>query len=156
MTHIRTSWLVIAAIGILLLGVVLGMQLGRSTPRTPGSLVTDDSEQIITDPTGESVACTLEARICPDGSSVGRVPPACEFAPCGSTPYPTQDTSQPGMIPGEDCVGDRGPCPQSDAGPGASIDDSVCTLDALICPDGSSVGRVGPRCEFAPCPSTKK
>lgn len=30
----------------------------------------------------ENVACTMEAKICPDGSSVGRVPPACEFAPC--------------------------------------------------------------------------
>jgi len=28
------------------------------------------------------VACTMEAKICPDGSSVGRVPPDCEFAPC--------------------------------------------------------------------------
>ncbi len=27
-------------------------------------------------------ACTLEARICPDGSAVGRIPPNCEFAPC--------------------------------------------------------------------------
>lgn len=29
----------------------------------------------------------------------------------------------------------------------------ACTLEAKICPDGSSVGRVGPNCEFAPCPS---
>lgn len=29
----------------------------------------------------------------------------------------------------------------------------ACTLDARICPDGSAVGRVGPDCEFAPCPS---
>jgi len=28
------------------------------------------------------VACTMEAKICPDGSSVGRTPPNCEFAPC--------------------------------------------------------------------------
>lgn len=27
-----------------------------------------------------------------------------------------------------------------------------CQTDALICPDGSSVGRVGPNCDFAPCP----
>lgn len=27
-----------------------------------------------------------------------------------------------------------------------------CTQDALECPDGSYVGRVGPKCEFAPCP----
>ena len=27
-----------------------------------------------------------------------------------------------------------------------------CTMDALMCPDGSAVGRTGPNCEFAPCP----
>ena len=27
-------------------------------------------------------ACTLEAKLCPDGSSVGRIPPDCDFAPC--------------------------------------------------------------------------
>lgn len=27
-----------------------------------------------------------------------------------------------------------------------------CTMDAKQCPDGSYVGRVGPNCEFAPCP----
>ena len=30
----------------------------------------------------EPVACTTEAKICPDGSSVGRSGPACEFAEC--------------------------------------------------------------------------
>jgi hypothetical protein len=29
---------------------------------------------------------------------------------------------------------------------------TYCTLDAKRCPDGSYVGRVGPKCEFAPCP----
>ncbi|HRY52698.1 MAG TPA: hypothetical protein P5089_02495 [Candidatus Portnoybacteria bacterium] len=28
-----------------------------------------------------------------------------------------------------------------------------CTMEAKLCSDGSSVGRVGPNCEFAPCPS---
>lgn len=28
----------------------------------------------------------------------------------------------------------------------------ACTADARLCPDGSSVGRSGPLCEFAPCP----
>ena len=31
----------------------------------------------------------------------------------------------------------------------------ACTMDAKICPDGSSVGRSGPKCEFAPCPTPK-
>jgi hypothetical protein len=28
------------------------------------------------------VACTADARLCPDGTAVGRVPPDCDFAPC--------------------------------------------------------------------------
>lgn len=28
----------------------------------------------------------------------------------------------------------------------------ACTMEAKICPDGSAVGRQGPRCEFAECP----
>ncbi len=31
----------------------------------------------------------------------------------------------------------------------------ACTLEAKVCPDGSSVGRTGPNCEFAVCPSVK-
>lgn len=29
----------------------------------------------------------------------------------------------------------------------------ACTLEAKICPDGSTVGRSGPKCEFATCPT---
>lgn len=45
-------------------------------------------------PQDEQVFCTLDAKICPDGSAVGRVAPSCEFAPCpgeeanGMTPDP--------------------------------------------------------------------
>jgi len=28
------------------------------------------------------VACTMEAKLCPDGSAVGRSGPDCKFAPC--------------------------------------------------------------------------
>jgi hypothetical protein len=36
------------------------------------------------------VACTMEAKLCPDGSSVGRTGPNCEFAQCPvSLPDPT-------------------------------------------------------------------
>jgi hypothetical protein len=40
--------------------------------------------------TGEPVACTLDAKICPDGSAVGRIGPNCEFAAC---PVPTSSSS---------------------------------------------------------------
>ena len=32
-------------------------------------------------------------------------------------------------------------------------DMTACTMDAMLCPDGSSVGREGPDCEFAACPA---
>lgn len=31
----------------------------------------------------------------------------------------------------------------------------ACTQEAKMCPDGSAVGRSGPKCEFAPCPASK-
>jgi len=32
----------------------------------------------------------------------------------------------------------------------------ACTQEAKICPDGSAVGRTGPNCEFAECPTTEE
>lgn len=29
----------------------------------------------------------------------------------------------------------------------------ACSMEAKLCPDGSAVGRSGPKCEFAPCPT---
>ena len=31
-----------------------------------------------------------------------------------------------------------------------------CTLEAKVCPDGSTVGRIGANCEFAPCPEVSE
>ncbi len=41
---------------------------------------------IVSKPTAP-VACTMEAKLCPDGSAVGRTGPACEFSAC-PTPLP--------------------------------------------------------------------
>ena len=30
---------------------------------------------------------------------------------------------------------------------------AACTAEAMVCPDGSAVGRTGPNCEFTPCPT---
>ncbi len=31
----------------------------------------------------------------------------------------------------------------------------ACTMEARLCPDGSYVGRTGPKCEFTACPNTE-
>lgn len=38
------------------------------------------------------VACTMEAKICPDGSAVGRTGPLCQFSAC---PEPAATSTQP-------------------------------------------------------------
>lgn len=65
---------------VLLLVVGLGSFLYRNTVERPG-----DHEQ---------TACTLEARVCPDGSAVGRSGPACTFAPC---PLPNVEIIDAGL-----------------------------------------------------------
>lgn len=39
-------------------------------------------EHPVTSPQGEGVACTAEAKLCPDGTSVGRSGPSCAFSAC--------------------------------------------------------------------------
>lgn len=45
------------------------------------------------------------------------------------------------------------PAPSPEPSPIPVPDDepTFCTADAKICPDGSAVGRTGPKCEFSPC-----
>lgn len=70
-----------------MLAVLLaGLLLSACTPQTPETSIpnTDVPEEI-----PEVGFCTMDAKICPDGSAVGRVPPNCEFAPCpGPVPEP--------------------------------------------------------------------
>lgn len=47
----------------------------------------------------KGIFCTMDVRECPDGSSVGRVPPDCEFAPC---PGPANGSAAPTGIPNDD------------------------------------------------------
>lgn len=42
----------------------------------------------------EPVACTLDAKMCPDGSAVGRTGPSCEFAVCA---FPNVELAEAGV-----------------------------------------------------------
>lgn len=79
------------------------------------------------------VSCTTEAKMCADGSAVGRSGPLCEFALCPDMVTDGSSSTIEVIVP-------------------PVISPQVCTKDAKICPDGSSVGRSGPTCSFAPCP----
>ncbi len=46
--------------------------------------------------------------------------------------------------------------PKSEAPKGKINEPVFCTMEAKQCPDGSYVGRTGPKCEFTPCPVFNK
>jgi hypothetical protein len=71
------------------------------------------------------------------GLSNGEEPPFLESAENSTSSTPVLEPGD--FIPGEPLE--------------EEIEETFCTLDAKICPDGSSVGRSGPNCEFAPCPA---
>lgn len=72
--------LLLVSIVTLTFGGILGYYFGanKSSPVSPGQ-----------------TACTLDAKVCPDGSSVGRIPPNCEFAPCPSPQSTSRLSSSP-------------------------------------------------------------
>lgn len=50
-------------------------------------------------PMGEYQACADDARVCPDGTAVGRTGPACSFAPCPSSSVERADIGISFVVP---------------------------------------------------------
>jgi len=71
----------IVIVGLILLGVVwVTWEQFQATTLLPQGGTPVPTQRT---PEGERpVACTADAKICPDGSGVGRVGPDCEFALC--------------------------------------------------------------------------
>ncbi len=66
-------------------------------------------QKSLTVPSGR--ACTLESKICPDGSTVGRTGPNCEFAQCPTVAKPADNscTENRDCPSGFSCIPDCGP-----------------------------------------------
>ena len=54
--------------------------------------------------------CTMEAKICPDGSAVGRSGLNCEFAPCPNTCVCPEGYRQEGDACNPECYYSKPPC----------------------------------------------
>jgi len=78
------------------------------------------------------VACTAEAKICPDGSAVGRVGPNCEFAACPQSKYQTIATT--------DVVGLSGPFTFSAQIPAGWKIEAVPNIEAINIYNPNSLG----------------
>lgn len=93
-----TNWMFLIGGGVLLL--IVGMWLGQlwpqrhpADPNLPPSVIEPGSSGSPLHPGSPGRACTMEAKVCPDGSAVGRTGPNCEFAPCPGEGKGTSDVS---------------------------------------------------------------
>lgn len=72
--HVLFLIVIVVVVIVTAVGTFMGRNyissLIKNTPRVTGS------------PNPEEKACTADAKLCPDGSAVGRTGPNCEFAPC--------------------------------------------------------------------------
>ncbi|MDP1694296.1 MAG: hypothetical protein Q8L34_02035 [Candidatus Woesearchaeota archaeon] len=100
----------------------------------------------------EPVACTDDAKACPDGTYVGRDSNNnCQFYPC---PQPRQCTEEVKNCPGASAVG-RDPYNNCEFYPCPTI--QACTKELKSCPGGTMVSRnPSNNCEFYECPPTTK
>lgn len=73
---------IVAAVTLVAVAGTIGYQLGKNQAMDMNPQYPSPTQQ--PDPTSDpnGVACTMDAKICPDGSAVGRIPPNCEFATC--------------------------------------------------------------------------
>lgn len=117
------------------LGPVIPDVEETTTTIAPDEPDSDESEE------APPVACTMELFVCPDGSTVGREGPDCEFPEC-----PEEEAE------GEEDQDDEYPVEEiePDTPPELAV---ACTLDVKICPDGTTLSREGVDCEFPECPA---
>ena len=90
--------------------------------------------------------CTMDAKVCPDGSAVGRVGPGCEFAEC-----PKVENAETATGTQEILKNDAAIEPAE-----AEVTSKTCPREVKVCQDGSTVMRILPDCEFAECPEPKE
>ncbi|HEV7424325.1 MAG TPA: hypothetical protein VGO21_04000 [Candidatus Paceibacterota bacterium] len=64
---------------------------------------------VSTNPPNNQVACTMEAKLCPNGSYVGRSGPKCEFAQCPTVPIQNKSGITGTVTLGPTCLVERVP-----------------------------------------------
>ncbi len=86
--------------------------------------------------------------------------PPTHYEPLPTTSLTPTSSASPSCKPRPACLDTNPRCliPETpDMCPKASSPETgPCTMEAKECPDGSYVGRQGPKCQFAACPKVKK
>ena len=136
---------------------------------TTGKKLYDSSDNYFSI-TNDSTVCAQDMYTCPNGTSVRRTGPNCEFAcpavqgSCGTSngmAFPTAPTTGLCTKGAASTVSGLGPwtwmCEGFSGGETAACSatkSTICAKDMYTCSNGTMVGRTGPNCEFV-CPTVK-
>jgi hypothetical protein len=85
----NNALMILGAAALVLVSGGIGYAMGVQQPKDVGV------PPIESLPPEEGIACTMDAKICPDGSGVGRSGPNCEFAPCPGEATESSDAGKP-------------------------------------------------------------
>jgi len=135
---------------------------GTAIPNIPTSSSQDQTQNQSTTGVGDDKqkACLasggmVSAALCcgqtqdfPNNCAIG----ACGCAPASSHQIKTCQCGEGKCFDGSTCVQSSQAKASDPSGLGSQEGGKQCTMEAKLCPDGTSVGRTGPNCEFAPCP----
>lgn len=107
--------IILLAVLVVIVGIIGGLSLFL-----PNKINMDD----------EQIACTMKAKLCPDGSAVGRIGPKCEFALC-----PGEEIGEVGG--GSDTIGGAGILPYKSGIKGLVTRGPMCPVVRIgeECPD---------------------
>lgn len=117
-----TKWLGVAVAGIL---IVLALVYAHEKTQTS---IVPSGNATSTQTGGNPVACTMEAKLCPDGTYVGRTGPNCEFAAC---PSPEPVTTGTGTVAGRVTISPTCPVERIPPDPQCAPRPFLGSVDAL-------------------------
>lgn len=123
---------------------VIGTVLWQITTNTPSPIELESipaPAQLPPEP--QPVACTMDAKECPDGSFIGRNGPDCEFAACPNSEFPIRYGEDASRI--EEY---RFDCGQKNGIFNECA--SACGPEAEVCMDVCSMVCTGPASEYLP------
>jgi hypothetical protein len=120
----------------------------KTNPQPGITKKTKDQACLDSGGTVSSSSCCGQTQDFPNNCAIG----ACGCSPASSHQVKVCQCGTGECFDGNSCVQSSQPRGGDGVGSGSRGGAKPCSMEAKVCPDGTSVGKTGPNCEFAPCP----
>jgi hypothetical protein len=161
-------WIVIAVVSAVIVILAIWVALappiqtptdtGMTTPNIPTGSIQNQPQASVAD--AKQKACLNSGGAISTAICCGQTqdfPNNCAIGACGCSPENSHQVKicqcgEGKCFDGNSCVQTSQSGSGNTGEPSSPGGQKQCTMEAKLCPDGTSVGKTGPNCEFAPCP----